>query len=251
MESYSRFLSDKYCNGGPVNVLAVVAHPDDEIFGCGATLKKLADAGHSVYTCVLCASADARFQRPSVNRLAEVSATAEEILGVSESMTFDFPNIRFNTVPHLEVVAAVETAIIAFKPAWIFTHHGQDVNIDHRVVFEATMAAARLPQRFSTDLSPHLIKRIFLCEIPSATDWALPSREPFIANSYFDVSAALHEKLAALKAFEGALKPHPHPRSLEAVEYLARLRGAQVGTEAAEAFMIVRDLNLFDGDISA
>lgn len=227
-----------------MNVLAVVAHPDDEIFGCGATLKKLAAAGHNVHTCVLCASADARFQRPALERLTEVSSTAERILGIAKSMSFDFPNIKFNTVPHLDVVKAVEEAIMAFEPAWIFTHHGEDLNIDHRVVFEATMAAARLPQRFSSPLPTKLIKRIYLCEVPSVTDWALPSANPFIANSHFDVTDTLKDKLEALDAFEGALKPHPHPRSRKAVEYLARVRGAEVGSEAAEAFMLVRDLNL-------
>ena len=222
----------------------MVAHPDDEIFGCGATLRALADAGHSVSTCILCNSADARYRRPDLEKLASASSAGERILGISDSIRFDFPNIKFNSVPHLDVVKAVEQAILECEPEWIFTHHGEDLNVDHRVTFEATMAAARLPQRYSTKLPIQLIKRIYLCEIPSATDWALPTSNRFTATTFFDASRTLSEKLAALEAFEGALKPHPHPRSLQAVENLARLRGAEIGTEAAEAFMLVREVNV-------
>jgi LmbE family N-acetylglucosaminyl deacetylase len=227
-----------------MNVLAVVAHPDDEILGCGATLKKLADEGNQVYSCVLCSAVDARHNRPSLERLASVSRTASSLVGISDSIAYEFPNIQFNTVPHLEMVKAVEAAILRFKPEWIFTHHPGDINIDHRVCFETTMAAVMLPQRLSSDLKPTMISRVFLFEILSSTDWAPPVGDGFRPNSFFEVSATFASKLNALDAFEGALKPFPHSRSRENVRNLASLRGAQVGLELAEAFSLIRDVNL-------
>ena len=226
-----------------MNILAVVAHPDDEILGCGATLRKLSNEGHSVYSCVLCAPADARFNRPSLDRLASVSQEASRLVGITESVGYDFKNIQFNAVPHLEMVKAIEAVIVRFKPEWIFTHHPGDLNVDHRVCYEATTAAAMLPQRLSSDLSPTLISRVFLFEILSSTDWAPPLGESFRPNSFFDVSSTFDAKLSALDAFEGALKPFPHSRSRENVRNLAHLRGAQVGFELAEAFSLIRDLN--------
>jgi LmbE family N-acetylglucosaminyl deacetylase len=226
-----------------MNVLAVVAHPDDEILGCGATLKKLADQGHRVFSCVLCAAVEARHNRPSLERLESVSKDASRLVGIADSIGYGFKNIQFNAVPHLEMVKAVEDAIRRFKPQWIFTHHPSDLNIDHRVCYETTMAAVMLPQRLSSDLEPTMISRVFLVEILSSTDWAPPVGDGFRPNSFFDVSATFAAKQSALEAFEGALKPFPHSRSRENVRSLASLRGAQVGFELAEAFSLVRDLN--------
>jgi LmbE family N-acetylglucosaminyl deacetylase len=226
-----------------MNVLAVVAHPDDEILGCGATLKKLSNQGHSVFSCILCSQADARYNRPNLERLASVSEKAAKLVGIKESLGYEFKNIQFNAVPHLEMVRAIEEAILRFKPQCIFTHHPGDLNVDHRVCYEATTAAAMLPQRLSSDLSPTMISRVFLFEILSSTDWAPPIGEGFRPNSFFDVSTTFESKLRALEAFEGAMKPFPHSRSLENVRNLANLRGAQVGLELAEAFSLIRDLN--------
>jgi len=225
-----------------MNVLAVVAHPDDELLGCGATLRRLANEGHEVYTAVLSSVAEARHARP--DHLAHVAADAERIVGIRDSMKFEFPNIKMNAVPHLEVVKAVEQAIERFRPTWVFAHHPGDLNSDHRVCYEATMAAVRLPLRMSRGLEPTLIRRVYLFEVPSSTDWSSPVDPPFRPNSFFDASPTMDDKMAALDAFEGALKPHPHSRSRENVRNLAQMRGAQVGLELAEAFCLVHDLNL-------
>jgi N-acetylglucosamine malate deacetylase 1 len=223
-----------------MNILAVVAHPDDEILGCGATLLKLREEGHRVFSTVLCSKVDARTDRP--DDLVRCATEAAEMVGIEETLAFDFPNIQFNTVPHLDMVGAIEEAIVRFRPEWIFTLHPTDLNIDHRICYEATMAAAMLPQRLSSDLPPTMIRRISLCEVLSATDWAAPSSGGFQPNSFVDVSATFERKLAALSHFTGAMKPFPHSRSLENVRHLAHFRGAQVGIPLAEAFVTTREL---------
>lgn len=224
-----------------MNVLAVVAHPDDEVLGCGGTLYRLSQAGHSVYAAVLCGDAEARVDRPA--NFGSYAAEAARLVGVQEALYLDFPNIRFNVIPHIELVQAIEEAIVRFRAEWIFTHHPSDLNVDHRVCYEATTAAAMLPQRQSRDLPTSMVRRIMLCEIPSSTDWAPPSASvPFQPNAFMDISSTIDQKLAALKYFQGAMKPFPHSRSLENVRHLAYLRGAAVGLEAAEAFVTIRDL---------
>src|SRR4051812_44609392 len=141
-----------YPGRASMNILAVVAHPDDELLGCGATLRRLADKGNSVFTVVLCSTADARHARPSLGRLYEIAGESERIVGITDSLKYEFKNIQFNTVPHLDMVRAIETAIEKFRPSWVFTHHVGDLNVDHRVCYEAVMAAVRLPQRRSRDL---------------------------------------------------------------------------------------------------
>lgn len=227
-----------------MNVLVIVAHPDDELIGCGATLRKLADQGHAIAVCVLCAAVEARHNRPARAELARSIAASRRIIGIGDSLHFDFKNIQFNTVPHLAIVQAIERSIVQFEPAWVFTHHPADLNIDHRVCYEAAMAALMLPQRLSRPLSPTMIRRVLLFEIPSSTDWAPPLGPAFQPNCFFDVKATYDAKICALAAFAGALKPFPHSRSKENLRHLAHLRGAQAGLELAEAFAIVRDVNL-------
>jgi LmbE family N-acetylglucosaminyl deacetylase len=226
-----------------MNVLAVVAHPDDELLGCGATLRRLADEGHNVYSCVLSANAEARHERPEIARLREVAAEASRMVGIRETVSYTFPNVQFNTVPHLEMVQGIEEAIIRFKPCWIFTHYSGDLNVDHRVTYETTMAAASLPQRLSRDLDPHLIERIYLFEIPTSTDWAWRAAGGFTPNAFVAVERTLEAKIAALRKFEGALKPPPHARTEATIRALAKVRGAQVNVEAAEAFQLVRHVD--------
>lgn len=226
-----------------MRVLAVVAHPDDELIGCGATLRKLAIEGHEVFACVLGAGAEARHDRPTSTRLAQMTRAAHDRIGIKGSAQYEFKNIEFNVVPHLEIVQAIENAIERFRPEWVFAHHPGDLNIDHRVAYETTMSAVRLPQRMSRDLPSTLIRRVFLFEIPSSSDWGTVF-EPFVPNSYFDVENTFDDKLAALDLFEGALKPFPHSRSKENLRHLAYIRGGQAGVTLAEAFCLVRDLNL-------
>jgi LmbE family N-acetylglucosaminyl deacetylase len=162
------------------------------------------------------------------------------MVGIRETVSYEFPNIQFNTVPHLEMVKAIEDVIVRFKPSWIFTHYSGDLNADHRVTYETTMAAASLPQRLSRDVDPHLIERIYLFEVPSSTDWAWPASGGFTPNAFVAVERTLETKIEALRKFEGALKPAPHSRSEATIRALARVRGSQVNVEAAEAFQLVR-----------
>ena len=227
-----------------MNILAVIAHPDDEILGCGATFRMLADQGHRVVTCVLSGDADARHARPELARLHQLATDCARMVGIADSRRHSFKNIQLNAVPHLDLVKAIEQAIIEFEPEWVFTHHPGDLNVDHRICWEATMSAVMLPQRLSRNLAATLIKKVFLFEVPSSTDWAPAPFAPFQPNAYFDVTRTIETKVAALRAFEGALKPHPHARSEENVRALASVRGGAVGVAYAEAFFLTRDLYL-------
>jgi LmbE family N-acetylglucosaminyl deacetylase len=227
-----------------MNILCVAAHPDDELIGCGATLRKLKNEGHSIYTCILCADVHARHHRPDDHSLKQVSEQAERIIGIDESVKYAYENIQFNTVPRLQMVQAIEKAILQFRPSWVFTHHPSDLNVDHRVCYEATMAAVRLPQRLSQDVPTTMIRRVFLFEVPSSTDWAAPIEPAFQPNSFFDAEATIEAKIDALQVFKGALKPFPHSRSAENIRHLAYLRGAQAGFRSAEAFCLIRDVNV-------
>ena len=218
-----------------MSVLIVVAHPDDEVLGCGGTAAALAASGMPVRCCVLSGKVDARSGRPDVSELSDDLGRAHRLLGLGEAIIGDFPNIRFNTVPHLEMVQFIEQAIVATDADTIFTHHAQDLNNDHLHVSRACQAAARLSRRRS-GIRP--LRGLYYMEILSSTDWAFAgSAGGFEPDSFFEIGETfLATKLEALSAFRGVMRDYPHSRSTAGVRALATMRGAQAGMNLAEAF---------------
>lgn len=217
-----------------MSVLIVVAHPDDEVLGCGATVAALAKQGVSVHTSILSGQVTARQHRPEIADLHHDIHRAQEILGLEKPILGDFPNIKFNTVPHLELVQFIESAIIETGADIIFTHHPSDLNNDHLHTSAACQAAARLFQR-RPDI-PRL-KGLFFMEILSSTDWAFPTaNSSFRADTFFAISDTISQKIAALSAYRGVMREFPHPRSEEIIRGLAAYRGGQGGMHYAEAF---------------
>lgn len=217
-----------------MSVLIVVSHPDDEVLGVGGTAAALAAKGIAVRSCILSGRVDARQHRPDLPDLNDDVHRAQEILGLPEPILGDFPNILFNTVPHLELVQFIEAAILQTGADVIFTHHPGDLNNDHLHTSAACQAAARLYQRRPD--APRL-KALYFMEILSSTEWAFPGTNiPFQADTFFPIGDTFERKLAALQAYRGVMRDFPHPRSEEILRGLAAYRGGQADMRYAEAF---------------
>jgi LmbE family N-acetylglucosaminyl deacetylase len=217
-----------------MSVLIVAAHPDDEVLGCGATAAWLAAQGVSVTSCILSGEVRVRRHRPEFECLKRDIESAQNILGISATILGSFPNIAFNTVPHIDLVRFIEAAIVQTGADIIFTHDPSDLNDDHMHTSRACQAAARLFQRRS-DVQP--LRSLFYMEVLSSTDWAFPgSSQPFTPDAFFPAANTLDKKIEALAAYSGVIRPFPHPRSKEILRGLAAYRGGQCGMPYAEAF---------------
>lgn len=219
-----------------MNYLVVVAHPDDEVLGAGATIHKLTKEGNKVAVAIMVSQAAARKDLSST--LASDESEAMRIMGVEKTYHADFPNIKMNTVPHLELVQFVEKCIEDWSAEAIMTHHPADTNNDHVQTSLAVQAASRLFQR--RENIPAL-KELLYMEVPSSTEWSLDSSSArFTPNYYVEVGKeGVERKIKALSAYKGVMRPYPHPRSNEALEGLAAYRGAQSGCNFAEAFEVI------------
>lgn len=216
--------------------LIVVAHPDDEVLGAGATIHKLIEEGNevAVATMAICAAARTNISDTLENDEAE----AFRIMGVNKSYAADFPNIKMNTVAHLDLVHFIESCIEDFGAEAIITHHPSDTNNDHVQTSYAVQAACRLFQRKP---SIPALKQLLYMEVPSSTEWSFDSSSHrFIPNYFVEIGEeGVELKLKALKAYKGVMRPYPHPRSNEAIKGLAAYRGVQAGCNYAEAFECV------------
>ena len=223
--------------------LIIAAHPDDEVLGCGGSMAKWSRDGSEVHVLIMAEGITSRdksryreVRQKELSHLAKSANKAGEILGVQSVELLDFPDNRMDSIDLLDVVKEVEKKNEELKPDVVVTHHGGDLNIDHRVIHQAVITACR-PQPGQT------VKRILSFEVPSSTEWQSPSSgNPFVPNWFEDISDTLELKIKALEAYESEMRKWPHARSIKALEHLARWRGATVGAEAAEAFMLVREI---------
>ncbi len=225
-----------------MNVLVIAAHPDDEVLGIGGTIVRLVQEGHRVYVAILGEGITSRYERREqadktlVKELKEKTQQVGTFLGVKQVFTFDFPDNRFDTVPMLDIVKRIEILIERIQPQIVYTHHGADLNIDHRQVFCATLTATR-------PLPGCPVKMIYAYEVPSSTEWSLGKiSPPFQPNVFMNIQSTLENKIQAMALYESEGRTYPHPRSPEAIRAIARRWGSVSGCHAAEAFELIREL---------
>lgn len=218
--------------------LIVVAHPDDETLGCGASMWKWSHQGDVIDVCIMCSEAKARAFRPEDNELDADMNECTASLGVHKKYEGSFPNIEMNNSSHLSLVQFIEKAIVDSEPDVIITHHLSDTNNDHMHTSLACQAAVRLFQRRPEVKAP---KEVWFMEVPSSTEWSInTAMNRFQPNTFVEVGkGGVEAKIKALSMYRGVMRPYPHPRSEEAIIGFAAYRGAQSGINYAEAFECV------------
>ena len=226
-----------------MSYLVIAAHPDDEVLGCGGSIAKWSKKGHEVNVLIMAEGATSRdryrdrdSRTQDLFNLATSAKQAAEILNVKSVELLDYPDNRMDSVDLLDVVKSVEERIEKLKPEVVLTHHSGDLNIDHHITHKAVITACR-PQPGQT------VKSIFSFEVPSSTEWQSNSiDQPFLPNWFEDITSSFSLKMKALETYRSEMRNWPHPRSIKAVEYLARWRGSSMGCEAAESFMLLRNI---------
>ena len=217
-------------------VLVVAAHPDDDVLGCGATIARWVQEGRQVVVAFLTDGVGARSDadQAAADRREAAARAAAAILGVTDLRFADWPDNQLDQVPLLELARHAESLVAELRPDTILTHHPGDLNIDHRRTCQAVLTACRPQPGFS-------VRTLWSFEVASSTEWQIPNPGlAFLPTAFVDVSGHLERKLEALDAYQEEIRDWPHPRSRQALEALARWRGASVGVTAAEAFVVHR-----------
>ena len=222
-----------------MNVLVIAAHPDDEVLGCGGTIARHVAAGDRVDILILAEGATSRLDGGSSEELENLGAAARQAaaaLGAEAPRMLGFPDNKMDSLALLDIVHPIEAAIKEIEPEVVYTHHGGDLNIDHRITHQATLTACRA-------LPGATVKKIYAFEVVSSTEWSSDAFGGIFQPTHFvDVSGHLIAFKAAVDAYGAEMRAPPHPRSWENVEAILRVRGATVGLAAAEAFQVIRQV---------
>ncbi|MDO8499642.1 MAG: PIG-L family deacetylase [bacterium] len=218
-------------------ILVVAAHPDDELLGAGGTLIKHALAGDSVYCLILGEGVRSRSGAESAE-LKKLRADAVEagcVIGFKEIFFEGIPDNAFDTVSLLSITKVIEKYLEQVKPDIIYTHFENDLNIDHRLAFQAVMTAAR-------PCNADCPAEIYTFETLSSTEWQSKLGQVFRPNHYVNVEQTLDKKITAMRCYKDEIRSYPHSRSAEGIKILAEYRGLESGLKAAEAFCLVRKI---------
>tara|TARA_Y100001968_G_scaffold307221_2_gene324841 strand:- start:27364 stop:28041 length:678 start_codon:yes stop_codon:yes gene_type:complete len=219
-------------------ILIIAAHSDDETLGMGGTIAKHVKNGDIVYALSLTNGVGAR----GTTKMKEIDVRNKKALEAARLLGFtwlkqgDFPDNAMDSIPLLKITKFIESAKEEIEPTLIYTHSAADLNIDHRIVSQATLIAFR-PQ------DKEIWQEIRTFEVPSSTDFGHKSiTNLFNPNLYIDIKEFWSEKINALNAYTNEIREAPHSRSIYGIKNLAKYRGSQVGLYYAEAFEVIRKI---------
>ena len=219
-------------------ILIIVAHTDDESFGCGGLIKKMSLNKNKISAISFTNGVGSR----SNNRDKEIkkrkiySIKAAKILGFNWLAQYNYPDNRLDSINLLEIIQVIEKHKKQFRPHVVITHNFSDLNIDHRKIAEATLTAFRPEPK-------EKLEQLLTFEVPSATDFrVLKNKKNFLPNYFVDIEKFFNHKIKAIKCYKGEVKPYPHSRSITGLKNLNKIRGNQSGLKYAEAFEIVRKI---------
>ena len=223
-------------------LLIVAAHPDDEVLGCGATIAKAIDSGATVEVLFLGEGVSARFDIGDYNSPEFHSQTKIRTEGANKALAslgikkYSFSTrlcCQFDSSPILVIVKEIEAYINSFKPNMIFTHNPSEVNIDHKIAYEAVEIACRP----TSSVCP---EEIYTFEIPCSGSWTFESK--FAPNIFVNVEKYWKQKIDAWNCYQGEARPFPFPRSEPGLETVAKYRGLSSNLPMVEAFKLVRKI---------
>ena len=227
-------------------IMIVVAHPDDELLGLGATFHMLINKYNvKPHVVILGEGITSRSEKRDTkaweNELKIHRKNIKEAhlaIGYNTCSIYDFPDNRFDAIPLLDIIKVVEKEKSEFNPEVIFTHHGGDLNIDHKRTFEAVLTCCR-------PLQDEKVKTIISFETPSGTEWTSPTDpKRFLPNFYVSVDEVdVEAKIKGMEKYEFERREYPHPRSPEALRIIAQRWGILVGSNFAEPFCLIRSVN--------
>ncbi len=221
------------------NILVLAPHNDDEVLGCGGVMAKYIKEGKNIIVAVVTnghLGAPELFSKEGTEKVRKEALEAHSYLGVSETIFLDFPAVNLDALPAYKLSLAISKIIKKFEIDTLFIPHRGDIHKDHRITYEAALVAAR-------PINGCSVKKIYSYETLSETEWAAPfGDDAFIPTVFVDIKDFIEEKLTAFRFFTSQIKQFPHSRSPEIIKVLSNYRGATVGFENAEAFMLIRSI---------
>ena len=216
-----------------MRILAIAPHPDDETLGCGGALFRHKAEGDDIYWLIITGiSQEGGWKEKVVNkRDNEIDAVAEKY-GFSDVFNLRLPTTKIDTLPVSDLIEEISNIYKKVEPDIIYMPFAYDVHTDHQIIAKALQSTLKWFRY------PH-IKKVYMYETPSETEFNFVEKMAFRPNVFVNISLYIDDKIETMKIYDGEMGDFPFPRSEKAIRSLATLRGSQSGFESAEAFELV------------
>ena len=221
-----------------MKILTISVHPDDETLGCGGTLLKHAAAGDSLYWTIITCAHEPEWPAELIEKKADEVSAVAEAYGMEQVFRLGFPTTRLDVTPQSDMLSSLRDVIAEVRPNVVYMIHHGDIHTDHHAAYTAVMSV--LKPFYMEQLGVH---RLLSYETLSSTDAApITAARAFLPNVFNDIGHLIDRKISIMELFESEVHSDPFPRGPSAIRALARLRGATIGREYAEAFMLIREV---------
>ena len=218
-------------------ILVVAPHPDDETLGCGGSLLRAREEGAAVHWAIA-----SRMTREAGFSDDRIAAREAEIHRVSAAYGFasrhqaPFTAARLDAVATADRVAWMASVVAQVQPEVLYLPYPHDVHSDHAAVFDMAQACTKGFRHRS-------VRRVYCYETLSETEFGLKPGSPmFQPNRFVNITGHLDRKIEIMGLYAGEMSAAPFPRSAEAMRALALYRGLVANCMAAEAFMVLKEI---------
>lgn len=216
------------------NTVVIAAHPDDETLGAGGTIPLIKAAGHNVSVVIVTDGSSTQYEGDAVHASkAESLESACKVLGVDEIIKLDLPDMRLDSLDHVDLNRALENVLTTGVFQTVLVHHRDDINLDHRLIYQSLLVAARpTPEQ--------CIQNILTYQVNSSTEWGGRTSDTiFVPNIFIDIEETIEKKITAFEHYQDEIRPYPHPRSSDAIRDRAKVYGVEAGYRYGEAFRLI------------
>lgn len=221
-----------------MRVLVVSVHPDDETLGCGGTILRHGEEGDETSWLIVTQAYEPQWSGETIARKAEEVNRVAVAYGMAQTIKLGLPTAKLDTAPQGDLISALREGIEQADPEIIYTVHGGDIHTDHAVVYTALMSVVK--PFYMNRLG---VKRVLCYETLSSTDAApTTTGRLFHPVIYRDVSSHIDRKIEIMAMYETEVQDDPMPRGPGSIRALARHRGATIGVDYAETFMLIREV---------
>jgi N-acetylglucosamine malate deacetylase 1 len=221
-----------------MNVLVISAHPDDETLGCGGTLLRHAEQGDSIFWIVATKAIGPHVTPELLSIKALEVENVAKAYGVKKVFKLNLDTTKLDAIPQLELIESIRPVVIEVKPKLVYLVHSGDVHSDHHALFNAVLSVLKpfYMKKFG-------VSKILSYETLSSTEAAPPFlNRAFLPQICSDITPFIDQKIEIMQMYATEIHKDPMPRGPSAIRALARFRGASIGVEYAECFMLVKEV---------
>ena len=220
-----------------MKTLVIAPHADDEILGAGGTLfKRNSKKTNSIYWLLITMPSEPEYEKKFILKREKQIKKIIKFVKFKGFYNLELKPTELDKIPKKKLIKKITDVINTVKPDEIFVPHLGDVHSDHKIISDIISTCTK-NFRFS------FIKSILAYEVLSETNFNLNKKNYFKPNYYEDISKFLDKKIKAMKIYKSEIKKFPFPRSQETIKSLAKVRGSEISTKAAEAFEILKKIN--------